>query len=96
LPDQVPFQIRKERNAQLRDVLENSAHNYQSRFIGQILNVLWESTTEIGPDGWHLSGLTDNYLRVYTTTPQLIWNQITPVRITGQIEKGLAGKIVTI
>jgi threonylcarbamoyladenosine tRNA methylthiotransferase MtaB len=93
LPDQVPFSIRKERNACLRQILDESASNYQSRFVGQIMNVLWESTTDLGPDGWHLSGLTDNYLRVHTTTSQYLWNQITPVRITRITERGLAGEI---
>lgn len=93
LPDQVPITIRKERNARLRQILEESASNYQSRFIGQTMKVLWESTTAFGPDGWHLSGLTDNYLRIHTTTSQYLWNQITPVRITRFSERGLAGEI---
>jgi threonylcarbamoyladenosine tRNA methylthiotransferase MtaB len=93
LPDQVPFPIRKERNARLRQILEASASSFQSRFIGQTLNVLWESTTTLGPDGWHLNGLTDNYLRIHTTSSQYLWNQITPVRITRFTERGLAGEV---
>lgn len=95
LPDQVPFPVRKERNARLREILETSASNFQSRFIGQTMNVLWESTTARGPEGWHLSGLTDNYLRIHTNTPHKLWNQITPVRITRLTEKGLEGEIAS-
>jgi threonylcarbamoyladenosine tRNA methylthiotransferase MtaB len=94
LPDQVPFPIRKERNARLREILDASASKYQSRFIGQTMNVLWESTSVVGPDGWHLSGLTDNYLRINATASYNLWNQITPVRITGLTEKGLQGDII--
>ena len=92
LPDQVPHPIRKERNTRLRDILEASASEYQSHFIDQTVNVLWESTTAMGPEGWHLSGLTDNYLRVHANAPHYLWNQITPVRITGITQKGLEGE----
>jgi len=95
LPDQVPYPIRKERNAHLRQLLEETASNYQSRFIGQTVDVLWETTTTKGPEGWHLSGLTDNYLRIHANTPHFLWNQITPVQIKGLTEKGLEGEIAT-
>jgi threonylcarbamoyladenosine tRNA methylthiotransferase MtaB len=95
MPDQIPFSIRKDRNSRLRSIIEQSAHTYQSRFIGQISNVLWESANALGPDGWQISGLTDNYLRINTTTSLHIWNQITPVRVTRQTEKGIEGQIVT-
>ena len=94
LSDQVPHPIRKERNARLRDILDASASTYQSRFIGQIMNVLWENTSAAGPDGWHLSGLTDNYLRINTITMDNLWNKITPVRITGLTEQGLQGEMI--
>jgi threonylcarbamoyladenosine tRNA methylthiotransferase MtaB len=82
MPDQVPHPLRKERNAQMRQVFAEAALAYQSGFIGQVLPVLWESAAGLGPDGWQLSGLTGNYLRVNATAPQGLWNQITPVRLT--------------
>jgi threonylcarbamoyladenosine tRNA methylthiotransferase MtaB len=91
MPDQVPHVVRKERSAVMRQLLAESAGRYQDRFLGQVLPVLWESATGYGPDGWHLSGLTDNYLRVSTRAPHQCWNRITPVRlmsIQGEVLQG--------
>jgi threonylcarbamoyladenosine tRNA methylthiotransferase MtaB len=90
---QVPFQVRKERNARLRAVLAESANQYQSAFIGQTLDVLWEAAAALGPDGWELSGLTGNYLRVAAAAPRRLWNEITPVRISGRNAEGLTGRV---
>lgn len=81
MPDQVPHVVRKERSAVMRQLLAESAGRYQDRFLGQVLPVLWESATGYGPNGWHMSGLTDNYLRVSTRAPRQCWNRITPVRL---------------
>jgi threonylcarbamoyladenosine tRNA methylthiotransferase MtaB len=93
MPGQVPIAMRKERNARLRDVFSRGALAYQTMFLGQVLPVLWESATGLGPEGWHLSGLTDNYLRVNTLAPRQFWNQITPVRLTGIQGAALNGRI---
>ena len=93
MPAQVPHPIRKERNAQMRAVLAQSAAAYQARFVGQVLPVLWEAASALGPQGWEVSGLTGNYLRVSAHTPQRLWNQITPVRLTGLSNNGVLGQI---
>jgi len=93
MPNQVPYSLRKERNAQLRAVFEKSAADYQDGFVGQVLPVLWESAAGLGPDGWELSGLTDNYLRVSARAPRRLWNQITPVYLASPCVGGLQGYI---
>jgi threonylcarbamoyladenosine tRNA methylthiotransferase MtaB len=93
-PDQVPHQVAKQRNAQMRAALAESTSAYQANFLGQILPVLWESATALGSETWQLSGLTDNYLRVNVTAPHHIWNRITPVRLTTLGENGLSGQHV--
>ncbi len=93
LPNQVPFAERKERNAQMRTVLAESASAYQGNFLGKTLPVLWESASALGPDGWHLNGITDNYLRVYALAPTQLWNQITPVHLTGIDANGFQGQL---
>jgi threonylcarbamoyladenosine tRNA methylthiotransferase MtaB len=93
MPGQVPFQLRKERNAELRKILADSAQNYQGQFINQTLPVLWESVTELESEKWNLRGLTDNYLRVNSQAPSNFWNQISPVRLTRIGEHGLEGVI---
>jgi threonylcarbamoyladenosine tRNA methylthiotransferase MtaB len=93
LPNQVPFVERKERNAQMRTVLAESASAYQGNFLGKTLPVLWESASALSPDGWHLNGITDNYLRVNALAPTQLWNQITPVYLTGIDSNGFQGQL---
>jgi threonylcarbamoyladenosine tRNA methylthiotransferase MtaB len=93
MPDQVPVSVRKARNAQIRSVFTASSLAYQSSFIGQVLPVLWESATKLGPQDWRLSGLTDNYLRVAAQAPRQLWNQVVPVRLTELNAEGLLGQI---
>jgi hypothetical protein len=67
---------------------------YQSGFVGQVLPVLWESAASLGPQGWEMSGLTGNYLRVNAYAPRGLWNQISPVRLNAQGETHLQGTIL--
>ena len=90
---QVPHELRKERSQRMRSVLAEATTSYQSSFLGAVLPVLWESTTALGPHGWRLSGLTDNYLRVTASAPRQMWNQITPVRLSALEGDGLRGQI---
>lgn len=94
MPGQVREGLRKERNARMRNVLALSASQYQAEFIDQVLTVLWESASALGPQGWQMSGLTDNYLRVRAVTPRHLWNQITPVRLIQPGDQELIGVLV--
>lgn len=90
---QVPHALRKERNAVMRTVLAETETAYQVRFLGRVLPVLWEATTACSPEGWRLSGLTGNYLRVNILAPEPLWNQITPVKLVKREGRGLSGVI---
>lgn len=94
MPDQVPHPIRKARNAAIRSVFEKSSADYRNHFLGEELSVLWETATPHEADGWRVSGLTDNYMRVISKAPQRIWNQITPVQLTGMGDGCMVGKII--
>lgn len=95
MPHQVPHPLRKERNAALRALFEQSAAAYRDQFVGKRLSVLWETATPNESGGWSMSGLTDNYLRVTAQTTQQLWNQVTPVQLTEIKEGGMVGKIVS-
>ena len=95
MPGQVPHSLHKERSARMRQVLAESEQRYQGAFLGQVLDVLWESAAALGPDGWQMSGLTGNYLRVSAKAPQQCWNRITPVRLVGLHAAGLQGQLVS-
>jgi threonylcarbamoyladenosine tRNA methylthiotransferase MtaB len=93
MPDQVAFPLRKERNAILRKVINESTHAYQRKFINSTQPVLWESVTQIDADAWQLNGLTDNYLRVQVKADQNYWNQISPVMLSRIDDNGFTGTI---
>lgn len=93
MPNQVPMETRKRRNAELRAVVAESGLRYRQRFVGAALDVLWEATDAYGPEGWRLHGLTDNYLRVSAISPERLWNQVSRVRLQGLSDDGLIGDI---
>jgi threonylcarbamoyladenosine tRNA methylthiotransferase MtaB len=95
LPGQVDHPLRKQRNAQMRQVFAEAAIDYQQRFLGSVLPVLWESAAAVEPLGWRMSGLTDNYLRVTAHAGQHLWNRITPVRLTSLDSDGVSGYVVS-
>jgi threonylcarbamoyladenosine tRNA methylthiotransferase MtaB len=93
MPNQVPQEVRKQRSMQMRAVFAASAEQYRLRFIDEELDVLWEATDSFGPDGWHLHGLTDNYLPVTVNSPQRLWNQLSKVKLVGLTAEGMRGEI---
>ena len=90
---QVKPQIRKKRNHILQDVVAESAKAYRERFIGRELSVLWESTSEMGEQGWLMEGLTENYLRVNAFAPSPRWNEIDVVSLKEVDEGRMKGVI---
>jgi threonylcarbamoyladenosine tRNA methylthiotransferase MtaB len=90
---QVRHEVRKERNAALRAVLEESAYAYQSRFTGHTLPVLWEASSTLTDAGWTLEGLTDNYIRVTAVASEVRWNQMDDVQLVSIDGDGMRGKI---
>ncbi len=93
LPDQVPHALRKERNARMRAVFAEAFKPTSRLSSARLLPVLWESATGSGVDGWEMSGLTGNYLRVSAPAPRSLWNQITPVRLSALTSDGLFGQV---
>ena len=91
----IPISVRRERSAVMRAAFARSAEHYRHTFIGKILPVLWESTTDLGEAGWQLSGLTGNYLRVKVNGVENRWNQISDVEIVRPVKGVLQGRIIT-
>ncbi len=76
LGGQIRTEVRKERNHILQEALEESAQRYRQKFVRRVMPVLWESTSELGMDGWRMEGLTGNYLRVTATASAPRWNEV--------------------
>ena len=96
MKDRVKPSLAKARNAELRQIFHDLGQSYRERFIGEVLDVLWETSEPLAGGGWRLSGLTGNYLRVYAQSEADRWNQISQVKIESLEPKrnGLNGQIL--
>lgn len=83
MPHQVPEEVKRERKAQMLALSEQLERAFQQRHIGRVADVLWESARAATPQGFVWAGYTGNYLRVVTTSPQMLGNTITAARLVG-------------
>ncbi len=96
LPGQVDSKVAKRRNALVRQAIQQSASTYRQQFIGHNLPVLWESCIPTNTHTWQLGGLSDNYLRVRSTSLASCHNQIMTVSISTVDQDSLVGEILLI
>jgi len=94
LPGQVPPSVKKERSRRMREVLSEASLRFRQSFLGADVQVLWETTDGLGPQGWRLRGLSDNYLHVEAFAPEPLWNQISQVRLVDLNAQGMVGQIL--
>lgn len=91
---QVKPELRKMRNHILQGVLEESTKSYREKFVGRKMSVLWESTSEMGEQGWQMEGWTGNYLRVSAFALSPRWNELNDVQLNECDGERLKGVIV--
>jgi threonylcarbamoyladenosine tRNA methylthiotransferase MtaB len=96
MPSQLPKAERRSRSRLLRQATRLSADAYRNRFVGSVLQVLWESAGQIGPQGWRMSGLADNYIRVEALAERDLWNTLSSVKIEAVAADGLNGRIIRV
>lgn len=88
MPEQVKAGIKKQRRDKMLALAEESADNFRSRFCGKTMTVLWEKQEK---GVW--SGLTGNYIRVYTESDADLANKLTEVKMEKVWGDGVWGKI---
>ncbi len=89
MPEQIGDRIKRQRSRKMLALAGESAQNFSRRFQGETMPVLWEKQT----DGtW--SGLTDNYVRVYTRSSGDLSNRLLPAKLTEVRENVVWGEIV--
>jgi threonylcarbamoyladenosine tRNA methylthiotransferase MtaB len=76
MPNHVEDRIKQERSRKMLALGRACVRNFRKRFLGQTVMVLWEKQT-----GGVWSGLTDNYIRVFTKSDQDLTNQLLPVKL---------------
>jgi threonylcarbamoyladenosine tRNA methylthiotransferase MtaB len=94
MPDRVPGSIVKERSESMRALGARLEQGFNRRFVGTTLPVLWESCERTCSDlRW--GGLTDNYIRVTTETPEGtdLTNSVTDTEILSTVPGGVMGTI---
>jgi len=87
---QVDEKVKKKRSSQMLALAKESVREFNGLFLGRTLSVLWETNTGEGHNMY--SGLTDNYIRVYTESRN-ITNLILPVRLISHYQDGLWGEL---
>lgn len=76
MPDQVGGKLKRERSRKMLALAKQSVRNFRRKFQGRTMMVLWEKQTS---GVW--SGLTDNYIRVYTKSDKDLTNKLMPVKL---------------
>jgi len=76
MPQPVADGVKKRRTERMLSLAKESAWNFSQQFQGQVMLVLWEKKSD---DIW--SGLTDNYIKVYTRSSDDLTNELLPVKL---------------
>jgi len=82
-----PSVVKKERSRKILALAEESAGKFRKRFLGRTMPVLWEQKNS---GIW--SGLSGNYIRVYTKNNGDLADQITEVKLERLYKDGVWGK----
>jgi len=88
MPSRVTAKIKKERSQRLLALADESADSFHRRFLGQTLMILWEQQ-----DGGVWSGLSGNYIRVYTRSDEDLTNRLLPARLVEISGDGVWGRL---
>jgi threonylcarbamoyladenosine tRNA methylthiotransferase MtaB len=88
MPHQVPTGVTKERVNRMLSLAKESSKAFIERFIGRSFEVLWEQRS-----GNVWSGLTGNYIKVYTRSKKDLTNIITPVKLLKLYRDGVYGEV---
>ncbi len=91
LPGRVNGLTAHTRSERMRQVLAESEKKFWCGFIGQQMDVLWESSKQMKNGCWNLRGLTGNYLPVSAEAPEDLWNMINKVKLEKVLTDSIAG-----
>ncbi len=76
MPQQVDDKTKRERSRRMLALGRAGVRDFRQKFVGQTVMVLWEKET---CGVW--SGLTDNYIRVFTESQRDLTNKLVPVKL---------------
>ncbi len=88
MPNPVSARAKRGRVERMCAIARQSADAFRQHFVGRTMDVLWEAKRA---EKW--SGLTDNYIRVWTTSHQNLSNRILSVCLSQVIAGGMLGTL---
>ena len=91
---QVEAADKRRRAAAMGEVKDAGFTAFRRGLIGQVRDVLWETARPVGDEGLRWRGLTDNYVRVETTSHAELGNRITPARLTGMVDGVMTAELL--
>ena len=77
MPRMIEDKTKRQRSQKMLALARESAGNFRQQFSGKTMTVLWEAKTD--SNIW--SGLTDNYLRVYTRSSDDLANKVASFKL---------------
>jgi len=88
LPQPVEAQVKKQRSQKMLALAQESTQSFSRQFSGKVVPVLWEKQSG---DVW--SGLTANYIKVYTKSSKDLTNKLLTVRLVEIRGDGVWGEV---
>jgi threonylcarbamoyladenosine tRNA methylthiotransferase MtaB len=92
MPGQIGAELKKERSLRMLELAKQSSGGFGERLLGQKAMVLWEN--EIAQGSSIYSGLSDNYVRVFTNSQKALAGRLLPVKLLRLHEQGLWGEVI--
>jgi threonylcarbamoyladenosine tRNA methylthiotransferase MtaB len=86
MSDGLGDRVKGERSHKLLALAQESAQRFRQKFLGRTMAVLWEKQA-----GGVWTGLTDNYIRVYTGSSEDLTNRLLPARLAEIKSDGVWG-----
>ena len=87
LTHQVAGKVKKERRQRMLELSVEISRSFREKFLGRVMPVLWETKA-----GGVWSGLTGNYIRVYTQGDDDLTNRLLPARLVSINKDGVWGE----
>ena len=90
---QVSKRIKKARSARLLALSQQMEKRFAQSQYGRLSEVLWEQVSGATPEGYIVTGYTDNYMRVRTIHPRDLTNIITTTQLGTYTEGVIHGTV---
>ena len=91
--NQIPDKVKKSRAARLLTLSQEMERRFAEKLRGSENEVLWERVHGASPEGYIVSGYTDNYMRARATHPRDLTNVITTTKLGAYTDGAFRGTV---